>query len=145
MQKTKIGIPVGIMSAAIFFVAIAGNFIPYGRFTLVIFLAGYVLLSEEDDWLRKNAVKALVLMIAFFFFFTALSLINSIVSLIIDIFAMITRVNIEISFFYEIIYLIKKVIGYGEMALFAVLGVLSFNNGTISIPFVDKLVEKHTK
>ena len=71
MQKTKLGISVGTLCAAIYFTGIFG-----GYFTAV-FLAGYVLLVENNEWLRKNAVKAIVLMIIF-------SIVTAIINLIPD-------------------------------------------------------------
>ena len=53
MEKTKLGISVGLFGAIIFAVALFGGYIPS------ILLVGYVLLMETNEWLRKSAVKAL--------------------------------------------------------------------------------------
>ena len=51
MQKTRLGISVGLLGAAIYFMGL------FSGYLLAVLLAGYVLLFEENSWLRKNAVK----------------------------------------------------------------------------------------
>ena len=52
MQKTKIGISVGVMGAVMYFASLFGGYIP------MLLLAGYIFLKEENIWLRKAAFKA---------------------------------------------------------------------------------------
>ena len=54
MQKAKLGISVGLLGAAIYFTSL------FSGYLVPVILTGYVLLFEENDWLRKNAVKAMV-------------------------------------------------------------------------------------
>lgn len=145
MQKTKLGIPVGIMSAIIFFAAILSNYIGIGSYTLMLILVGYVLLSEEDEWLRKSAVKALVLLVAFSAITTILYLISSGASLITNLLAMITHISFSSGIVYQIVSAVVKVLRIVKIVLFAALGILAFNNGSIPIPVIDDLVEKHVK
>ena len=56
MQKTKLGISVGLLGAAIYFTGL------FSGYLVAVLLAGYVLMFEENEWLRKNAVKAVALM-----------------------------------------------------------------------------------
>jgi len=58
MQKTRLGISVGLLGAALYFMGLLSLF-------GLIILAGYVLLSESDEWLRKSAVKAVAIVIVF--------------------------------------------------------------------------------
>ena len=59
MQKTKLGIPFGLLAAGIYFGAL------FGGYLVVILLTAYVLLVEDDEWLRRSSVKAVILMIMF--------------------------------------------------------------------------------
>ena len=52
MQKTKLGITIAMFAAAIYVVALGGGYVP------AILLGGYVLLREENEWLKWNAVRA---------------------------------------------------------------------------------------
>lgn len=61
MHKSRLGVSVGLLGAGVFLSGIIG-IIP------VVLLAGYILLFESNEWLRKTAVKAAVL----FFVFCAL-------------------------------------------------------------------------
>jgi len=53
--KSKAGISVGMLVAGIYFMLLLGNW----GYVPALLIAGYVLIKEEDKWLRKNAVKAI--------------------------------------------------------------------------------------
>ena len=59
MQKTKLGISVGLLGAIFFF---AGFF---GGYLVTILMAGYILLVEDNAWLERVTVKGVVLMLFF--------------------------------------------------------------------------------
>ena len=55
-QKAKLGISVGLFGAALYFMGLIG-IIP------LVLMAGYVLLCEESEWLKKVAIKAVAIVI----------------------------------------------------------------------------------
>ena len=59
MQKTKLGMSIGLLSAVIYFTALFGGYIP------LFMIAGYVLIFEQNDWLKRVCFKAVILLIAF--------------------------------------------------------------------------------
>lgn len=60
MQKTKLGITIGMLSALVYFVALVGGYTP------LFLLVGYILLFEApNDWLRRVCYKAIALTIMF--------------------------------------------------------------------------------
>ena len=60
MQKTKLGITIGMLSALVYFVALVGGYTP------LFLLVGYILLFEEpNDWLRRVCYKAIALTVMF--------------------------------------------------------------------------------
>ena len=63
MQKTRLGISVGMLGATIY---LSGLF---GGYVAILLLAGYSLLFEENIWLKKSAVKAVALLLFFSFSF----------------------------------------------------------------------------
>ena len=71
MQKTKLGITIAMFAAAIYVVALVGGYVP------AILLGGYVLLREENEWLKWNAVRAVALLACF-------SLLTALIGLIPD-------------------------------------------------------------
>ena len=69
MQKTRLGISVGLIGSAMFFMGL------FSGYFVVTLLAGYVLLFEQNAWLKRSAVKALSLMVFFSLLVTLLNLI----------------------------------------------------------------------
>ena len=73
-MKAKLGISVGLLGAAVYFSALFGGYIP------VFLLVGYVLLFEENEWLKKSAVKAAVLMVSISVLLAVIGLIPDLLS-----------------------------------------------------------------
>ncbi len=69
MQKTKLGISAGMLAAVIYLTAL------FSGYWVTIFLAGYVLLFEENQWLKISAIKAVGILLFFSFLSTVIHLI----------------------------------------------------------------------
>lgn len=80
MQKTRLGISVGMLGAAIYLTGL------FSGYLVAVLLAGYVLMFEENEWLRRTGVKAVSLMVLF-------SLITVLVNLLPDIMSCISNVS----------------------------------------------------
>lgn len=78
MQKTRLGISAGLLGAAIYFVGL------FSGYLVAVVLTGYVLLFEENSWLRKSAVKAVFVMALFSLLITVLNLVPNAISFIND-------------------------------------------------------------
>lgn len=135
MQKTKLGISVGFLGAAIYFLGL------FSGYLVVALLVGYVLLFEQNEWLRKCAVKAITLMLVISFVVTVINLIPNSISFINSVFSILGG-SFSIGFITSIINAIVGAIGIIEKLLFLGLGLTALNMGTIAIPAVDKLVNK---
>lgn len=136
MQKTKLGVTVGMLGAAIY---LAGLF--NGLLTAVV-LAGYVLLFEENAWLKKNAVKAVAVSLVFSLIVTVLNFIPDFINIINEIF-LIFGGNFRIAIISNVISVIVAVINFVQKVLFVILGIKSINQSTITVPVVDSLIEKY--
>ena len=136
MQKTRLGISVGLLGAAIYFAGLFGGFLA----TLV--LVGYVLMFEENEWLRRSGVKALTLVIIF-------SLCTTIVNLIPNGIGFVNNLvtafggRFSVKFLSYITAAIVSAIDIIEKVLLMVLGFKALNQSTIVIPIVDQLLNKH--
>lgn len=136
MQKTRLGISVGLLGAALYFSGL------FGGYMITILLAGYVLLCEENAWLKKSAVKTVAIMMGF-------SLLGSLIYLIPNAIGVIDSVlnvfggNFYLAFVSNIIDVLDKVLVLAEKLLFIVLGLKAFNQGNISVPVIDKLINKY--
>ncbi len=136
MQKTRLGITVGMLAATIYFSGL------FSGYLLAVILAGYVLLFEGDQWLRHNAIKAVAVMLSFSllsafvdFVPEGLSLLNRICNLLNDSFDY-SKVN-------QYIYLINAIIALIEKILFIILGIKAMGGRSVNVPFVDDLLKKY--
>ncbi len=135
MQKTKIGIPVGLLAAAVFFVTL------FSGYTGLILLAGYILLFEEDKWLKKMVVKAFFLNVVFSLFSSLIGFIPDILSLINSIFGIFGKTFYVLPLS-GIATSITTILSIVKKFLFIVLGLQALNRGTIAIGSVDKIADK---
>ena len=136
MQKTKLGVSVGLLGAAVYFSA------AFGGYVAMFLVAGYVLLFEENEWLKKAAVKAVALMIAVGVLNTAIGLIPDVLnwlSSFLSIFDTYISVGKVSSFFDSITGAISII----RTVFFLILGVKALKQGTINVPVVDSLINKY--
>lgn len=136
MQKTRLGVTVGLLGAAIYLVGL------YGGVLATALLVGYVLVFEENEWLKKSAVKAFVLMMVFSVISSVLYLIPNAIEVISSI------INIlGIGFYPEIVYnlssAISGVLNIVETLLFIGLALKALNQGSIAVPVVDQLIDTY--
>lgn len=136
MQKTRLGVTVGALGAITYF---AGFFSGY---MVAILLAGYVLLFEENAWLKRSVVKAIVLLA---FFSVTIGLINLIPDAIgfINNIANVFNGNFSIVVVSRVISVVVTALNIIEKLLFLGLGIKALNQGTIVIPFIDSKVSKY--
>ena len=136
MQKTRLGVGVGLVAAAMYFIGLSGGYLA------AIVLAGYVLLFEEDEWLKKTVVKVISLMVLF-------SLLTGIINLIPD---MLDCLSNFIKGFYGFLVvgilsrtttLAVIILDIIQTLLFVVLGFMALHQKTIAIPPIDKMVNKY--
>lgn len=137
MQKTKLGISVGLLGAIIYFASAFG-----GGYLVALLLCGYVLLVEDNPWLRKTSVKAVLLLIMF-------SLVSVVLGLIPDIWETITNLLMAFNkypsstFISGINSTISSAITIVKSVLFVILGLKALNQGAIKLPVIDKLIDKY--
>lgn len=128
MQKTKIGLSVGVMGAVMYFATLFGGYIP------MLLLAGYIFLKEENIWLRKAAFKAVALMLVF----SACGAIITSVNDVLGIFNRLFDWSLEIPL--DLDYVLSMLIDLVKVVLFAVLGFRAFSQGDVAISTIDKAI-----
>lgn len=136
MQKTKLGIAVGLMGAAVCFSGL------FGGYLVTMLLAAYVLMFEENEWLKKTAVKSVALMIFFSVVYTLLNLIPNAIGVVNHVFSIFGG-SFSIAIVSNILSVFSGAIDIIEKLLFIGLGFKALNQGTISVPVVDKLINKY--
>lgn len=137
MQKTRLGISVGLMG----FITYLGCC--FGGYIAAILLFGYILLVENNQWLRKTAVKAMILTIAFSLLSTFIGLIPDIIEFIGSIVNLFNG-SFYLTFVSKIVTIITSAIGLIKTVLFILLGIKALNQGSITVPVVDDMTNKNT-
>lgn len=136
MQKSKLGISVGLVGATIYFSGL------FNGLLLIAILAEYVLLVEENEWLRRTSVKAVLLFVMFSLLTAIIGLIPDAISLISSLFGIFGG-SFSIPFISSIVDFITRGLDIVKVVLFIILGLKSLNQGTIVIPAVDNLINKY--
>lgn len=136
MQKTKLGITVGSLGAITFF---AGFF---GGYLVAIILAGYVLMFEENAWLKRSVVKAIVLLAFFSVTIAIINVIPDVIGFIGNV-ASVFSGHFAIAKVNQIVTVLVSGLNIIEKVLFLGLGIKALSQGTIVIPFIDKKVSKY--
>uniref|UniRef100_UPI0040573EAC hypothetical protein n=1 Tax=Acetatifactor sp. TaxID=1872090 RepID=UPI0040573EAC len=136
MEKTKLGVSVGLLGAAVFFAAL------FGGYTTVVLVAGYILLCEENEWLKKTAVKAVVLLATFSVLSYAIGLIPDLFYWLSDFLSLI-KLNISFSVIYSIVGLFTGAISIVKIVAFLMLGLKALKGEDFAIAAVDEMVNKN--
>ena len=138
MEKTKLGISVGLLGALVFF---AG----YSGLTVLALVGGYVLLKEENSTLKKYVVYAAALMIAFLAASMCITAIETVFDFL-NFNSWMTSVD-GLSTVYRVIMALFEtltdILYIAEILVFGFLALMALAGKEIKIAFLDKLVEKH--
>lgn len=136
MEKTKLGISVCLLAFLLYLSGLVSS--------LVLFLiAGYILLQEQDPWLRKAAVKAAVIMAAFALAFGAVDILDELLgagsSLFssLRIFRAVFEVPKMLTTFLESLLMIVRTV------VLIAMGALALKKKDVSAGPLDKLINKH--
>ncbi len=135
-MKSKLGISVGLFGAGIYL----GNLV--GGILVSILLLGYVLLFEENEWLKVSVIKATVLSM----FFTFITMVVELVPRTIGTIDNLMRIfdgDFTMQFLSRLTLFLNYGIGLLEMIVFLLLAVKALNQRTMNIPVVDGMIKKH--
>lgn len=134
MQKTKLGISVGLLAAAVYFMAFFNS-------TVMALMVGYILLFESDEWLRKSAVKAVVIVLACAIVTSGVGALGNVfdaLSSLLNGFGIIVRISFPFNLDTVISYLVSII----KVILLIALGFAAMSQGSVKIGFIDKIVDK---
>lgn len=114
----------------------------FSEYMVAILISGYILLFEENSWLKRSAVKVVSLMVIFSFIIVLINLIPNAISSINYIISMFGG-NFYAGVLLNLISAVTSIIDIIEKILFIRLGVKSLHQGTIAVPIVDNLISKY--
>ncbi|MBR5968002.1 MAG: hypothetical protein IK001_05330 [Lachnospiraceae bacterium] len=140
-MKTKFGITAGALAAIAY---LCGFFSGYLVLALIV---GYVFIVEENDWLKINVLKALVIMLCF----SVLSALIGFIPNLLDLVASLFRIwgkgstisgNTVVSGISSAVSFIQSILNICEKVLMLVLALFAAKLKTVKIAFIDNIIEK---
>lgn len=134
MEKTKLGISVSLLAAA---VCLLGYF---GGYVITGLLVGYILLKEENEGLKKLSVKVILVMLVFSVLSTLIGLIPSLENLI-SSFIQIFDADFYTQFADRVFNFLYNVLSLLKTVVFLLLGYSALTGKTVKIPVLDSLVD----
>lgn len=136
MEKTKLGISVSLAGVAVYLLALGGGI------TAAFLLCGYILLFEENKWLKRSAVKACALMLCFAAAYYVVDLIPSVVE-ILNGFVGIFGGWLNITIVDNLKYILNNAIDIISTLVFIASAIKATIKGNMPIPVIDDVVNKN--
>lgn len=136
MQKTKLGISVGLIGALLY---LCGFF---GGYLATLLLAGYVLLFEENAWLKKTSVRTILLLVGFSLIYALLGLLPDLIDVVNSVFNVFGG-YFSIGFITNVIAVFRNIFELAEKIVFLLLGIMAFSQSNVRIPLLDDMIDKH--
>ena len=136
MEKTKLGISVGLTGAFLYAIGL------WGGYFLTIAAVAYVLIREENAWLKQTAVKALALTFLFPLLHVAIGVIPDLIELVDNVMNLFDE-PLDAAIINKIAVLLNHIVNMTEYIVFILLGILALGKKTIRMPLVDTIVKKH--
>lgn len=136
MEKAKLGVSVGLLAAVVYLFGLVGGYIVTGL------LVGYILLKEENTWLKKQSVIAVILMLAFSVISVVLNIIPNLTGMF-NSFIGIFGGYISFSFIDRILSFFNYILNILETVVFVLLGINAFMKGKFKVPVLEGFLDKH--
>ncbi len=136
-MKAKLGISIGLMGALIYLMGL------FGGVLALTLIAGYVLIAEENAFLRQSAVKALAIVLGCAAVNFLIGLLPDTIDLVLNFIAIFGAHVTRPSGFYGFFSWLSSVVSFCENILLLVLAVQALKEKTIKIGFIDNLIGKH--
>ena len=134
MEKTRIGISVGLFAALLYLMGIL-------NLLGLVIMAGYVLFFENSDFLRKAAVRALVIYVVFSLISVAFGMIDNVFGILNVMIGWIASVHLH--FPLNLDQIVLYVAGILKNLLLIVLAALALGQKTVPLGPLDSWLSKH--
>lgn len=134
-MKSKLGVSVGLLGAVLYFLGMMNNY------TVLLLAVGYVLIAEENPWLKKTAVKVFGICLAATLLSTCIGFISDATGLVDAIFRMFGG-YFHVEILSRIENLLYTYLNVGKRVLLFILGIKALKQATIRIPVLDDFLDK---
>lgn len=135
MQKSKLGISVGVVGAATYLVCLFGGYIPS------LLLVGFILLFEGNGWLKRTALKAIVISGLFVLAGAAIDFVPNVLATIQSI-VLLFEGKFDLDVVYQVQIILHRILTLTKVVVMIALAAKALKQSTIVIGFVDKIVNK---
>ena len=135
LNKTKLGLPAGILAAIMYLVGLFGGYLP------ALAVAGYILLCEEDNFVRRAAIKTFAVMLLCSLANTVIYLIPDLVGIFQSFFA-IFRVVFGTAFLDNASSSLSQTLSLAKSAFLILMAVLAFFGKTIDLKPLNDWADK---
>lgn len=145
MEKSKLGISLNLFSAILYFLGALSNII------IITIAAAYVLICEENEKLKRTAIKALLITIALsivtYLMINLLSLSAHIFN-VIQNFRLIDNSSFNTNFYFSnLVQYIQmsanQILSIIQILIPVVLGFRAYRQKDIKIKWIDNILDKH--
>lgn len=136
MEKSKLGISISVFAAFMYLGIYAGGYV------VAILSVGYVLLKEENEWLKKTGVRALAITVLFSLLFAVIGLIPDVISCISNVSSIFGGMLhcAKVRMFAVVLQDISRI---AETVVFLYLGIQALNGKDVEVPVIDKIINKY--
>ena len=138
MEKTKLGLSAKLVAALCFLFALFGGYVIAGV------AAGYILICEENKWLKRMALKAILVLVTFSLLSLAINLLPDVMDMFIDMIRI-----FKSTFLYEVTGAVSRVVTWLsdilyllKLAVYALLVIFAAFGKTVRLPLIDKICDK---
>ena len=135
MEKTKLGITIKLFGGALYFIALIG-------LTPLVIVAGYALIMEENEWLKRVAVKAVAVVLFF-------AILTNIVGLLTDSTSFLNNLvllfngTINLATINRIAAMLRTIISALQTISLLLLGFRAMNMRDAAVGSVDRTINKN--
>lgn len=134
MLKTKLGVSIALVGAAMYFLG-AISFIP------AVLLAGYVLIAEENEWVKRQAARMIGVVVLFGLLSIAVGWIDDVVG-ILNIIVRWFNKDAYLSVPANLTYLVQYIISIVKEVLLLVMGFMALGMKNLKLAPIEKLLDK---
>ncbi len=135
MLKTKLGVSIALVGAAMYFLG-AYSFIP------AVLLAGYVLIAEQNEWLKRQAAKMIGVVLLFGILSIAVSWLDDVVGVLNIIIHWFDKGASYLSIPANLTSLCQYIISLSKEIFLIVMGFMALGMKNVKLGAIDKLLDK---
>lgn len=135
MLKTKLGVSIALVGAAMYFLG-AYSFIP------AVLLAGYVLIAEQNEWLKRQAAKMIGVVLLFGTLSIAVSWLDDIMSVLNIIVHWFDKGAGYLSIPANLTSLCQYILSLAKEIFLIVMGFMALGMKNMKLGVIDKLLDK---